>query len=390
MPEQLPFEADYSPEIPAPARAEIHAERERVRAFLAEALDQGRFEPQCDSWLGGFSSEFSRELGARGWIGMTWPTRYGGRERSYLVRQAVIEELLAAGAPVAAHWFADRQIGPSLLRHGTQAQRDRFLPQIVRGELYVCVGMSEPDSGSDLASVRTRAVPDGEGWRVSGTKVWTSHAHRAQLMLALVRTSAPEPDDRHAGLSQLLVDLRTPGVSVRPILLLDGAHHFNEVVLDDVFVPAEMVLGRVGCGWQQVMTELAFERSGPERYLSTFPLLREMSHRLTHDRAAGGALGRIYSRLWVLRQMSISVARAIDDGMVPATTAALVKDIGTRLENEIIDEARRWRACAPAADASDPYDRMLAQAQLHAPGYTLRGGSSEILRGLAARAMGMR
>lgn len=370
---------------------EVETERARVRAFLREAAEAGIFTPTCDCWLGGFSPEFSRELGARGWIGMTWPRRYGGGERSNVVRQAVIEELLAAGAPVAAHWFADRQIGPSLLRHGTPAQQQAFLPRMASGELYVAVGMSEPDSGSDLASVRTRATRVPGGWRVSGTKVWTSHAHRSHYMLALVRTSPPDPTDRHAGLSQFLIDLAAPGVRVSPILLLDGAHHFNEVVLDDVFVPDEMVVGEVGRGWEQVTAELAHERSGPERYLSTMPLLAEMARELDGgEPAAQASLGRIYARLWTLRQASTAIAQAIDAGRVPAVTAALVKDAGTRLENDIIDEARRLRPSEPALDATDRYDRMLAQAQLRAPGFTLRGGTSEILRGIVARALGMR
>ncbi|WP_416903801.1 acyl-CoA dehydrogenase family protein [Micromonospora echinospora] len=370
--------------------AEIRAERTRVREFLATALDRGLFEPRCDSWLGGFSPEFSRELATHGWVGMTWPRRYGGRAASNLLRQAVVEELLAAGAPVAAHWFADRQVGPGLLRHGTEEQRERLLPPMARGELHVAIGMSEPDSGSDLASVRTRADRVAEGWRVTGTKVWTSHAHRSHLMLALVRTTAPDPQARHAGLSQVLVDLSAPGVTVNPIPFLDGGHHFNEVVLDEVLVPDHMLVGAVGQGWTQVTAELAHERSGPERYLSTFPLLREMNAARSGDDAVDGVLGRIYARLWVLRQMSTGVARSIDAGVASPLVTALVKDMGTRLENDIVDESRRWRPSFPSLDAPDAYDRMLAQAQLHAPGLTLRGGTSEILRGLVARALGMR
>ncbi|MEV7225557.1 acyl-CoA dehydrogenase family protein [Polymorphospora sp. NPDC051019] len=371
--------------------AAIRAERVRVREFLAGSLDRGLFAPRCDSWLGGFSPEFSKALAVRGWIGMTWPRRYGGRAASNLLRQAVVEELLAAGAPVAAHWFADRQVGPGLLRYGSEEQRDRLLPAMARGELYVAIGMSEPDSGSDLASVRTRARQVAGGWRVTGTKVWTSHAHRSHLMLTLVRTAAPDPGSRHAGFSQLLVDLSAPGVTVNPIPYLDGGHHFNEVVLDDVFVSDGMVVGTPGQGWTQVTAELAHERSGPERYLSTFPLLERMSAALAGGGdEVGGVLGRAYARLWVLRQMSTGVARSIDAGTASSLVTALVKDMGTRLENEIVDEARRWRPSAPAPDAPDGYDRLLAQAQLHAPGFTLRGGTSEILRGLVARAIGMR
>ncbi|WP_433205640.1 acyl-CoA dehydrogenase family protein [Dactylosporangium sp. CS-047395] len=365
-------------------------ERMRVRAFLAEARAAGRFEPHGDSWLSGFDPAMSRELGARGWIGMTWPREYGGREASNLDRQAVVEELLAAGAPVAAHWFADRQVGPSLLRHGSPEQRARLLPPMARGELYFAIGMSEPDTGSDLASVRTRAVPAGGGWRVSGTKVWTSNAHGADLLLALVRTADRDPGHRHAGLSQLIVDLRAPGVTVHPILSLDGGHHFNEVVLEDVFVPETSVVGTPGEGWQQVMAELAYERSGPERYLSVFGLLAAMARHAADRPDLRAPLGRLYSRLLVLRQLSTGVARSVDAGATPSpVTTALVKDMGTRLEQDVVDEARRWRPGRPGPDAAAEYDRLLAEAQLHAPGFTLRGGTSEVLRGLVARALGM-
>lgn len=348
----------------------VAAERDRVRAFL----DRADFTPMVDGWMAGFSPAFSRALGAEGWIGSTWPSRYGGRELPNRVRHAVIEELLAAGAPVAAHWFADRQIGPSLLRHGTQEQRRRFLPAIARGELYFSVGLSEPDSGSDLASVRTRATrQDSGGWLVDGAKVWTSHAHEAHHVLALVRTSPPDPERRHAGLSQLIVDLRAPGVTVRPIRSLDGAHHFNEVVFDDVRVPDGDVLGVVGNGWPQVIEELSYERSGPERFLSTFPLLSTVD---------GPALGHLYSRVWALRQLSTGVAAALDDARAagpPSLDAALVKDLGTGVELDVIDAVRRTGRPHP----------LLAQAQLASPGFSLRGGTTEIMRGIIAAGLGL-
>jgi len=214
---------------------------EELRAQVREFLGSWAFTPRCDSWLTGADPAFSRALGERGWLGMTLPERYGGHGRSPLERFVVIEELLAAGAPVGAHWIADRQTGPSILAHGTEEQKQRFLPAIARGEGFFAIGMSEPDSGSDLASVRTRAEVDGEGgWRLNGTKVWTSGAHIAHAILLLAR-SAPLENDRHAGLSQFIVPLPSEGVTIRPILGLSGEHHFNEVVFDDVFVPWENV-----------------------------------------------------------------------------------------------------------------------------------------------------
>jgi alkylation response protein AidB-like acyl-CoA dehydrogenase len=302
----------------------------------------------------------------------------------------VTEELLAAGAPVAAHWVADRQIGPTLMRHGTEQQRRRYLPGIAAGEVYFGIGMSEPDSGSDLASVRTKADRVDGGWELTGTKVWTSGAHRARAFFALVRTSPRDETNRHAGLSQFIVELDSPGVQIRPIPLLTGAHHFNEVVFDRVFVPDEMVLGEIGSGWRQVTGELAFERSGPERFLSTYPLLAALVGELAGTSGAEREVGQLVAQLWTLRRMSLAVAGSLASGEAPELAAAVVKDLGTRFENEIIDAARLLVATPPDPGAEGGYARLLADAVLHAPGFTLRGGTNEVLRGIVARGMGLR
>jgi alkylation response protein AidB-like acyl-CoA dehydrogenase len=368
-----------------PESPEVAAERVRVREFLAEARDGGLLEPQCDSWLSGHSPDFSRELGRRGWIGMTWPKALGGRESSTAMRFAVIEELLAAGAPVAAHWFSDRQIGPGLLRAGTPEQRAAFLPAMALGELYFCIGMSEPDSGSDLGSVRTRAVRTEGGWKVSGSKIWTSHAQHAHHMLALVRTGAADVRTAEA-LTQVIVDMSTPGLTVRPIRTLDGREHFCEVFLDDVLVPDDRVLGVVGNGWRQVLAELAFERSGPERFLSTFPLLAEVAAGAREAERTDPAFGELVARLLALRAMSGRVARRLAVGEAPGTAAAVVKDLGTRVENASLDRAREWLA-ARAEPPSASLRGLLDHAQAHGPGFTLRGGTNEVLRDIVARAL---
>ncbi|WP_299958974.1 acyl-CoA dehydrogenase family protein [uncultured Modestobacter sp.] len=375
---------------PAPRSAAAEEVRAEVREFLAAELAAGTFTTHVDTWLSGVDPAFSCKLGERGWLGMTWPKRYGGHERTAMERYAVTEELLAAGAPVAAHWIADRQSGPNLLRYGTEAQRTEILPRIAAGECYFVIGMSEPDSGSDLASIRTRATRNGDGdWVVNGAKVWTSNAHTSHYAITLVRTSPADPANRHAGLSQLLVDLSLPGITVNPIRILDGGHHFNEVVFDDVVVPGEMLLGEEGAGWHQVTAELAFERSGPERFLSTYPLIAEFARRAA-DPAQLAALGRISARLLALRQLSLRIAGALDRGELPDIPAALVKDVGTTFEADVIDEVRRAVDVPASLDSPDPLGRALAEAQLHAPGYTLRGGTNEILRGIVARGLGLR
>jgi alkylation response protein AidB-like acyl-CoA dehydrogenase len=378
---------------PAPRSEAAEQVRAEVREFLAAELAAGTFQTHVDTWLSGVDPAFSRKLGKRGWLGMTWPKKYGGHERSAMERYAVTEELLAAGAPVAAHWIADRQSGPNLLRYGTEAQRQEILPRIAAGECYFVIGMSEPDSGSDLASIRTRAVRNADGdWVVNGAKVWTSNAHASHYAITLVRTSPPDPSNRHAGMSQLLVDLSLPGITVNPIRILDGGHHFNEVVFEDVVIPADMLLGEEGNGWHQVTAELAFERSGPERFLSTYPLVAEFARRVadSQDPAALATLGRLSARLLALRQLSLRIAGALDRGELPDIPAALVKDVGTTFEGDVIEEIRRVVDVTPSLDSPDPLGRALAEAQLHAPGYTLRGGTNEILRGIVARGLGLR
>jgi alkylation response protein AidB-like acyl-CoA dehydrogenase len=375
---------------PAALPPEAEALREEVRDFLRLELRARSAEERAESW-GGFDPAFSRKVGARGWIGMTWPKRYGGHERSALERYVVLEEMLAAGAPVSAHWVADRQSGPLLLRLGTEAQREYFLPRIARGELAFAIGMSEPDSGSDLASVRTRAERADGGYRVNGRKVWTSNAHRSAWMIALFRTHH-DPDNKHAGLSQFLVDTASPGISIRPIIDLTGLHHFNEVLFEDVFVPREMLVGDEGGGWRQVVSELAFERSGPERYLSSFQLLIEMIRVLSAEpgERAAIAVGRLIAHLNTLRQMSLSVAGMLQSGHDPALEAALVKDLGTSFEQEIPEVIRLLVEVEPSPDAVTPLGRVLAHLTQVAPSFSLRGGTREILRGMIARGLGLR
>ena len=378
--------------VPPPAELppRVAALRAEVRAFLAAERAAGSWAPRPDVWLTGWDERFSAELGRRGWLGMTVPVEYGGRGGSALDRYVVTEELLAAGAPVAAHWIADRQIAPSLMRFGTEAQRRRYLPGIAAGTVFFGIGMSEPDAGSDLAAVRTRADRVDGGWELTGTKVWTSGAHHAHAFFALARSAPRDDAHRHAGLSQFIVELDSPGVQIRPIPLLTGAHHFNEVVFDKVFVPDELVFGEIGAGWRQVTSELAFERSGPERFLSTFPLLTAMLGELAGTSGVEREVGGLVTRLWALRRMSLAIAGALESGAAPELAAAVVKDLGTRYENEVVDAARLLVATPPDPGAADGFARLLADAVLHAPGFTLRGGTNEVLRGIVARGLGLR
>ncbi len=364
--------------------------RREVRGFLGAELTARPPAQRARSW-GGWDREFSRKMGARGWIGMTWPTRYGGHERSALERYVVLEEMLAAGAPVSAHWIADRQSGPLLLRFGSEAQRQRFLPAIARGELAFAIGMSEPDSGSDLASIRTRAERVAGGYTVNGTKVWTSNAHRADYMIALFRTHH-DPAKKHEGLTQFLVDPKSPGITISPILDLRGSHHFNMVVFEDAFVPDELRVGEEGAGWKQVSTELAFERSGPERYLSSLALILELireAGKAPGERAAA-ALGHLVAHLATLRQMSLSVAGMLEAGQNPNLEAAVVKDVGTTFEQEVPEAVHALLGVEPTIETGSDFQQTLGYLTQNAPSFSLRGGTREILRGIIARGLGLR
>ena len=367
--------------------------REEVRAFLAEERARRGIEHWIGSWEG-FDRPFSEALGARGWLGMAIPTAYGGRERGVLERYVVLEELLAAGAPVACNWISDRQSAPLLLRFGTEAQKRMLLPGIAAGKLCFAIGMSEPDSGSDLAALRTRATRtdrNGGGWLINGAKVWTTHAHLADWMIALCRTSPVDDKNRHAGLTQFLIDLSAERVRISPIYNLAGDHHFNEVVFDDHFVADDAVVGEVGGGWQQVISELAFERSGPDRFLSTFRLMVEMVRAAgpNPDRYAAEAIGKLVGRIWAIRRMSVQVAGLLDRGEMPNVEAALVKDLGTTFEQSVPEVARRV-AEGGGTDRSVLFQALLDYDILHTPSFSLRGGTREVLRGIIARGLGLR
>lgn len=386
---------------PPPPSPQAEALRQEVRAFLQTELATRRPVQKAESWTG-MDAEFSRKMGSRGWIGMNWPRQYGGHERSSLERYVVQEEMLAAGAPVALHWIADRQSGPLIIRVGTDEQK-KILPRIAAGEAFFCIGMSEPDVGSDLASVRTRAAKVQGGYLVNGTKVWTSFAHKSHYMILFCRTGAgtstgtstgtSDKTDRHGGVSQFIVDLHnTPGITIRPIIALTGEHHFNEVVFQDAYLPETALLGKEGDGWNQVTSELAFERSGPERFLSSFQLFAELITALGSSPTDAGAIaiGRLTSHFMTLRRLSRSVAGMLQNGENPALQAALVKDLGALVEQELPEIARQLVDQEPDETSTQAFAAVLAHTMMHAPSFSLRGGTREILRGIIARGLGLR
>jgi acyl-CoA dehydrogenase len=369
--------------------------RAEVRAFLADEIRRGTFDPRLGLKQDAFDGEFSKRVGKKGWIGMTWPKRYGGHERSHLDRYVVTEEMRAVTAPTWSHFVADRQSGPVILKYGSDALKETILPAICRGELCFAIGMSEPNSGSDLFAAQTKAVREGDGWRVNGRKIWTSNAHRADYMIALLRTSAPTKENRRHGLTQFLVDVKAPGITINPIAAMPGMTDFNEVLFEDVFVPDDYRLGELDGAWKQATAELAYERSGPERFLETFYVLVALAERLGEAPDARGAegLGRLVAQLHTLRRMSVSVAGMLHEGREPVLESSIVKDVGTVWEQALPGEARRLGAFAkpePRPENEQDFDDLVEFATLVAPKLTIQGGTTEILRGIIARGLGMR
>ncbi|MEV6927367.1 acyl-CoA dehydrogenase family protein [Dactylosporangium sp. NPDC051485] len=355
-----------------------------VRRFARSAP----FPPSSASpTRGGFSRTFSEQIADRGWVGMTIPREYGGTDRTGVERCLVISELLSAGAPLGAHWAADRQTAPSLLKNGPETLRRELLPMIAGGRCLMAGGFSEPDAGSDLAAVCTRAVKVDGGWRITGRKIWTTDADQADFIEVLCRTEdAPK---KHQGLSIIIVPMDAPGIEVSPIEGMDGERHFNEVVLEDVFAPDDWLVGIPGTGWEQLTAELALERAGPERYLTTFPLFDAFvrSRALSPDPERSWELiGDIVAQQMGLREMTLAIARLVDNGGSPVAEAAMAKDLGTALEQVLVDQLWEF-ANEPLQDGPEAtrFREFLEINRLRSAVFTTAGGTNEVLRMLVAR-----
>jgi alkylation response protein AidB-like acyl-CoA dehydrogenase len=338
-----------------------------------------------DTWIVGYDASFAAELARRGWIGMTWPVSDGGHGRSALERFVVFEQLIAGGAPIAAMWFADRQIGPSLLQFGSPEQRRRWLPGILDGSSMWCIGMSEPDNGSDVAGLRTRAVRDGDDWIVTGQKVWTSGAAVGDWIYLIARTDPDAPP--HAGLSDLVVDLRTPGIEIRRIVDMTGNDHFCEVVFDEVRVPGANLVGECNGSFRQVMRQMEHERGGIDRLVSNRLLFESVrrSAWIEHDdplvrqELARLEIGYRIGRLLVLREVL---------GQGPPHFSAATKVICTEYEQDVA--AFCARVAGPWAtlfDARGDLPSRVARGVCYAPAYTIMGGTTQILRNIVGERM---
>jgi alkylation response protein AidB-like acyl-CoA dehydrogenase len=367
-----------------------------LQALREEALKVGREASERadvpdDSWIIGHDRAFAQELGARGWLGMTWPAEHGGGGRSPLDRFVVFEALISTGAPVAAAWFADRQMGPTLLQFGTDEQRARWLPGIVAGTSMWCIGMSEPDAGSNVAGIRTRAERAGDEWVVNGQKIWTSGAADADWCYLIART---DPDAKpHEGLSELVVDMRSPGVSVRPIVDMTGNRHFCEVYFEDVRVPDAHLVGEPNGSFRQVMRQMEHERGGIDRLVSNRRLYEDVrpwadtTDPLIRQEIAAIESGYRIGRVLVLRETL---------GQTPRQFSAATKTFCTELEQRIAGFCGRvlgpWALLAGPGDGTQmqALARRVSRNLCYAPAYTIMGGTSQILRNiLGERTLGL-
>lgn len=356
---------------------ELEELRERARAVAAWGV--GEFGSHGDSWINGFSKPFAKRMSEEGWIGMGWPKEHGGHERPAIERVLVAEEMISAGAPIASMWFADRQMGPTLIAYGTPDQQALYLPEMLAGETTWCIGMSEPDAGSDLAALGTFARREGDSFVINGQKIWTSFGELADYCYLICRTSSQGAP--HHGISEIVVPMDTEGVEVRPIQDMTMNRHFCEVYFTDARVPAENLVGIEGDAFRQTMVQLQHERGGIDRlvsnraiYLAALesaerdnPVVRQQIARIE----TGYRLGRLLVYREVLRQ-------------APAGFSAATKAFCTEHEVRVAEfvgsvfgpEATLWGE--------------VANGLCYSPGYTIMGGTSNIMRNiLGERVLGL-
>jgi alkylation response protein AidB-like acyl-CoA dehydrogenase len=355
--------------------------RERARGVAADAV--ARFGRHNDSWINGFSAELAKEMAALGWIGLTWPAEHGGGGRPAIDRLIIGEELIAAGAPIAAMWFADRQMGPALIAFARADQQAEFLPGILSGDTTWCIGMSEPEAGSDLAALKTTAARDGDTWVINGQKIWTSFAEVADYCYLICRTSADGPP--HQGISEIIVPMSTPGIEVRPIIDMTTNRHFCEVFFTDVRVPAANLVGVEGNAFKQTMRQLEHERGGIDRLVS---------NRALFDLAVTRARERSATADPLVRQEIAALESAYRIGRVLVAREVLRQaPAGFSAATKCFCTEHEWRVAQFVARVLGPEATLwndVTRGLVYAPGYTIMGGTSNIMRNiLGERVLGL-
>ena len=375
--------------------------RQEVRDFLEEELRQGSFKPRCDAWIMAYDPEFTKRVAQKGWIGLTWPKEYGGQGRSFIDRLILTEEMLRYGAPAACHWFADRQIGGSLLAFGTEEQKREILPKIIRGEAYVGLGMSEPEAGSDLASLKMQAVEDGDDYIINGQKTWTSGGSHMNWIYLVVRTDPEAP--KHRGISEFIVETTLPGITIHPIIDITGSEAWNEVFFDGVRIPKKYLIGEKNRGFYQILEQLDYERSGMERLMGNYPLFdaiiqfaketKRNGKPLCQDSLIRHKLAQLQIEFEIGRLLIYRVALVMDEGRAPNWESAMAKAYGTAFEQYLASTAIEilglYGQLSPESKRV-PVQGMAYHSYLSSKGYSLQAGTSEILKNiLALRKLGL-
>lgn len=372
--------------------------RREVRDFLKEELSKGNFKTKSNgSFPDVGSAEFSRKLVSRGLIGITWPEKYGGGGRAYIDRAILMEELLRFQAPLMYHFFGERQIGPSLMHFGSEELKQEFLPKIVNAETSFCLGLSEPDAGSDLAAVLTTAKLDGDYYIINGQKTWTTRAHNADYIWVLAITDPEGP--KYKNLSEIIVDIKLPGVTVRPLYNMIGVHCFNEVFFDNVKVHKRYLAGEKNRGFYQVLSQVDYERAGLERLMQNYPVLENLrifikeNNLLSSDSLIRDQIATLETEFEVGKLLCYNVAWTIDQGIIPNKEAAISKCFCTNFEQKLGNLATNilgeYGQVMPGYPEI-PFNGDMAESYLWNPSVTIQGGTSEVLKGvIATRGLGM-
>jgi alkylation response protein AidB-like acyl-CoA dehydrogenase len=377
--------------------------RQEIRDFLKAELEAGAFSVDIAELVGEPSQEFSRKLAQKGWIGLTWPKQYGGQGRSYVEKLILIEELMKVKAPIGYHFLADRQVGPALTSFGSDWQKEFFLPSIVRADegMQFCLLFSEPNAGSDLAAVSAKAVRDGDYYIINGQKVWTTGGHLADYGWLLARTNLDSSVRGHLSCSEFILDMKSPGVTVRPLINMAGTHSFNEVFLDDVKIHKKYLVGQENEGFKQIMAQMDYERAGIERLMQNYPLYEHLiSYVKKMDKDSRGFYSWVRDQVAQLeieynigRLLCYYTAWVVDQGKKPTSQAALTKAFCTQYEQRLNDVATK--VMGPISQIRQgvkwsPFGGDLASCYLWAPSYTLQGGSVEVLKNIVAlRGLGL-
>ena len=374
--------------------------REQVRSFLQEELDEGSFTTHTADLVGPEDKEFSRKMSERGWIGITWPEEHGGQGRSYVDKMIMLEECYKVQAPIGHHFLADRQVGPALMAFGSDWQKEHFLPKIIKAEddASFCLLFSEPNAGSDMAAVSTKAVKDGDHYVITGQKVWTTNGHRAAYGWLLARTELSGTQAQHRSLSEFILDMKSPGVTVRPIINMAGEHSFNEIFLDEVRIHEKYLVGQENEGFRQIMAQMDYERAGIERLLQNYPVFVML---LEHVKAlkkenrnpefyawAKDRIAQLEIEYNAGRLLCYYTAWLVDQGEKPSAQAALCKAFCTLYEQRLADLCLRILGPVSQIRPGDKWAALggePANSYLWAPSYTLQGGSVEVLKNIVAQ-----